>query len=275
MKKRFFLKQSILLGVSLVSVTLLDKRSQAKQNFFNLFDSSVSTDSINTQLIAQKPKLTFPPVPEEDAENGRNSNAHLAGTPESTAGEKQAFIQEITQYAQPLEKEHGVPACVVIAIAVFLSGFGRNRVAYYANNLFRIRYVNRRKGCRDGSCDNVKTYQLKGQPNELANTAIMINKKYGDNDRFVFDEESRSGNRYRVFDSYQEGVNFLVKEVFLKNADYKTALDKYKNNLSVLGANKAGKQLAFELAEAGFVFMQPQDFQAGVGKVMDEWKLCP
>ena len=137
-----------------------------------------------------------------------------------------------------------------------------------------MKYVNRKKDCRDGSCENIKTYQLIGQDNELANTAVMITKKYGDDDRFVFDESRRSGNRYRVFNSYQESVNFLVTETWLKNEKYKAALDKYQINVKSLGMNKAAKQFSFDLAAAGFSRLTPQAYQEAIAKVIDEWKLC-
>jgi uncharacterized FlgJ-related protein len=167
-----------------------------------------------------------------------------------------------------------VPACIITAIAIFETNFGRTRVAYYANNLFKLKYINRKKDCRDGSCENIKTYQLKGQNNELANTAIMITKKYGDDDRFVFDESRRSDDRYRVFKSYQESVNFLVTETWLKNEEYKAALDKYQTNLKSLGMNKAAKQFSFDLAQAGFSRSTPQVYQEGIEKAINEWKLC-
>lgn len=271
MQRRFLFKKSVMFGLSTFSAVIIGKRVLAGQSSPHSFSSETS----ERLWLAQKPTLKFPPVPEEDPENGRNSNAHLPGNPELTATEKQAFIKEITQYALPLEKEYQVPACVIVAIAVFLSSFGRTREAYYANNLFRLKYINRKKDCRDGSCENIKTYQLVGQPNELANTSITIVKKYGDDDRAVFDESRRSGNRYRVFDSYQQSVDFLVKEVWLKNENYKAAIDRYNNNLKTLGANKAGQQFALEIATAGFIFMQPQVFQEGVAKAMQDWKLCP
>jgi flagellum-specific peptidoglycan hydrolase FlgJ len=272
MKRRIFLSNSLIFGTSIFSTAVFAKLSLARQSLSSSRDSAPLI--FNETLLAQKPNLTFPPVPEEDPDNGRNSNAQRAGTPEPTPTEKQAFIKEISGYALPLEKQYGVPACVIIAIAVFSSGFGRTRIAYYANNLFNLKYINRKKDCRDGSCENIKTYQLKGQDNELANTAIMITKKYGDDDRFVFDESRRSGNRYRVFNSYQESVNFLVTEVWLKDEKYKAAFEQYQTNMKTLGANKAAKQFVFDLASAGFTFSPAKDYQESVGKVMDEWNLC-
>ena len=272
MERRSFLRNSLIFGTSIFSSLVFAKLSMGRQSLSNSRDSAPLM--FNETLLAEKPKLIFPPVPEEDPDNGRNSNAHRPGTPEATSTEKQAFIKEITGYALPLEKQYGVPACVIIAIAIFSSSFGRSRVAYYANNLFNLKYINRKKDCRDGSCENIQTYQLKGQDNELANTAIMITKKYGDEDRFVFDESRRSGNRYRVFNSYQDSANFLVTEVWLKDKEYKAAFGQYQTNVKTLGANKAAKQFIFDLAAAGFTFTPAKDYQESVGKVIDEWKLC-
>jgi uncharacterized FlgJ-related protein len=272
MERRNFLKNSLIFGASIFSTLVFAKLSMSRQILFSSRNSSPLISS--ETLLVEKPKLTFPPVPEEDSENGRNSNANLPGIPEATPTEKQAFINQISGYALPLEKQYGVPACIITAIAIFETNFGHTRVAYYANNLFKLKYINRKKDCRDGSCDNVKTYQLVGQENELANTAIMITKKYGDNDRFVFDESRRSGNRYRVFNSYQESVNFLVTETWLKNEEYKTALDKYQINVKSLGMNKAAKQFSFDLAAAGFSRLSPQVYQEAIGKVIDQWNLC-
>jgi hypothetical protein len=274
MERRSFLKNLLILSTSIFSSVTFAKLSIARQTLSN----SLKTDEFllisNETLLAEKPKLTFPSIPEEDPDNGRNSNAHLPGTPEPTPTEKQSFIKEISGYALPLEKQYGVPACVITAIAIFETNFGRTRVAYYANNLFKLKYINRKKDCRDGSCENIKTYQLIGQDNELANTAVMITKKYGDDDRFVFDESRRSGNRYRVFNSYQESVNFLVTETWLKNEKYKAALDKYQTNVKSLGMNKAAKQFSFDLAAAGFSRLTPQAYQEAIAKVIDEWRLC-
>ena len=272
MERRSFLRNSLILGTSIFSSLVFAKLSMARQSSSSFGDSAPLVS--NETLLAEKSKLTFPPVPEEDPDNGRNSNAHLPGTPEATPTEKQAFIKEITGYALPLEKQYGVPACVITAIAIFETNFGRTRVAYYANNLFKLKYINRKKDCRDGSCENIKTYQLVGQDNELANTAIMITKKYGDKDRFVFDESRRSGNRYRVFNSYQESVNFLVTETWLKNEEYKSALGKYQTNVKSLGMNKAAKQFSFDLAAAGFSRLTPQAYQEAIGKAIDQWNLC-
>lgn len=274
MARRLFLKELAILVISFFSVVIKGKSSLARQI---LLDSSgrQRTQTLPQELmLAQKPKLIFPPVPADDPDNGFNTNAHLPGTPEPTASEKLAFIQEITQYALPLEKQYGVPACAITAIAAFETNFGHTRIAYYANNLFKLKYINRKKGCQDGSCENIKTYQLVGQPNEIANTAIIISESYGDN-RFVFDESRRFGNRYRVFDSYQDSVNFLVTEVLLKKENYKAALEKYQANLKTLGASKAASQFLLDLATEGFTITNPQTYQNNVTKIMDEWKLCP
>ena len=140
MERRSFLRNSLIFGTSIFSSLVFVKLSIARQN---LSSSHNLTPSIsNETLLAEKSKLTFPPVPEEDPDNGRNSNAHLPGTPEATPTEKQAFIKEISGYALPLEKQYGVPACIITAIAIFETNFGRTRVAYYANNLFKLKYLN-------------------------------------------------------------------------------------------------------------------------------------
>jgi hypothetical protein len=274
MERRSFLKNSLILSTSIFSSVTFAKLSIARQTLSNSLKIDEFLLMPNETLLAEKPKLTFPPVPEEDPENGRNSNAHRPGTPEASPVEQQAFVKEITEYALPLEKKYGIPACVITAIAIFETSFGRTRVAYYANNLFRLKYINRKKNCRDGSCENIKTYQLVGQENEQYNRAIIILKKYGDNDRFVFDKSRRSGNRYRVFNSYQESVNFLVTEVWLKDEKYKLAVDKYQANVQILGINKAAKQFVLDLASEGFSPLKAKDYQERIGKVIDEWKLC-
>ncbi|MEB3189115.1 MAG: glucosaminidase domain-containing protein [Snowella sp.] len=274
MARRLFLKELAILVISFFSVVARGKSSLARQVLSDASDRQPPETLPQELMLAQKPKLTFPPVPADDPDKGFNTNAHLPGIPEPIASEKQAFIKEITQYALPLEKQYGVPACVITAIAAFETNFGHTRIAYYANNLFKLKYINRKKGCHDGSCENIKTYQLVGQPNEIANTAIIISESYGDN-RFVFDESRRFGNRYRVFDSYQDSVNFLVTEVWLKKEDYKAALEKYQANLKTLGASKAASQFLLDLATEGFTITTPQTYQNNVTKIMDEWKLCP
>lgn len=274
MARRSFLKELAILVISFFSVVIQGKSSLARQIFLDSSGRQRTQTRPQELMLAQKPKLIFPPVPADDPDNGFNTNAHLPGTPEPTASEKLAFIQVITQYALPLEKQYGVPACAITAIAAFETNFGHTRIAYYANNLFKLKYINRKKGCHDGSCENIKTYQLIGQPNEIANTAIIISESYGDN-RFVFDESRRFGNRYRVFDSYQDSVNFLVTEVLLKKENYKAALEKYQANLKTLGASKAASQFLLDLATEGFTLMNPQIYRNSVIKIMNEWKLCP
>lgn len=275
MDRRAFVNHLFLSVSAFLGTTLSAKRVHSATHKATL-DSRLSLPLQEEQLLAQKPNLTFSPVPAEDKEKGMNSNAHVPGTPEPSDVEKQAFIKTITQYAQTAEKQHNVPACVIVGLAIAESQFGRTRIAYYANNLFKLKYVNRKKGCYDGSCDNVKTYQLVGQPNEVANYAIMITESFG-NDRFVFDEGRRFGNRYRVFDSYQDSVNFLVTEVWLKDPDYQKVVAQYASNVKSLGKEAAAKQFVVELVEEGFgqaPGSKAKDYVQKVHGIMEQWKLC-
>jgi len=240
------------------------------------FHLSSSLHPQSSLQLAQKPNLTFPPVPAEDKEKGLNSNAHAPGTPELRETEKQDFIKMVTQPAQVMEKQYNIPACAVVAMAIVDSHFGRTRIAHYANNLFKLKYINRKKGCHDGSCEEVKTYQLIGQPNEVSNHALMITESFG-GERFIFDESRRFGNRYRVFDSYQESVNFLVEEVWLKVPDYKKVVDQYQSKLKVLNKKRATQEFISELTMVGFAQIpgsKPKDYIKTIYDAIDKWSLC-
>ncbi len=277
MYRRAFINHLLLSTGALLGTILTAKTvNSATKHATNHVTPDSSFPLQDQSLLAQKSNLSFPPVPAEDKEKGLNSNAYAPGTPEPSEADKQAFIKTMMQYAQAVEKQYNVPACVIVALAIAESQFGRTRIAYHANNLFKLKYINRKKGCYDGSCDNVKTYQLVGQPNEVANYAIMITESFGDN-RFLFEESRRFGNRYRVFDSYQDSVNFLVTEVWLKDPDYKKAVDQYSSNVKSLGKEAAAKQFVVALVEEGFAQVpgsKTKDYVQTVNGIIEQWKLC-
>jgi hypothetical protein len=273
MRRRKALKKCLIFGTSVFSFLAFSNISvaQKKLSSFNL--STNSNSLTDNSLIAKKTNLVFPPIPEENPETGLNSNAHLPGNPESTMREKEAFIEEINQYALPFKEKYGIPTGVITAIAIVESHFGRTRVAYYANNLFKIKYINLRKGRYDGSWENIKTYQLVGQSNEAPNTAVLIKKNYGDDNKLVLDQARRFDNRYRVFNTYQECVDFLVNDLWLKDEYYKAAIEKYKTNIIALGRNNAAKQLGFDLGMKKLNSTAINAYQSSIAKIIDEWKL--
>src|SRR5690606_16998307 len=75
----------------------------------------------------------------------------------STFGQKKfsptSYISEHKNVAQQLMRETGVPASVILAVAIHESAYGNSRIARYLNNHFGIQGKNNSKKIRDHSKD--------------------------------------------------------------------------------------------------------------------------
>ena len=201
-------------------------------------------------------------LPFENKETGRNSNVYLSlqGTPPIQY--KQDFVNEISVYAKEANKKWNIPASAIIGMAIIESGYGTTRIAINANNLF---------GIKVWGYNPSNAWQLKGQPNEDYE-AIPVLADYGE-DRKVYDETQRRDNWYRMFDSYEEVVNYLAGSLLL-NQRYGFALISYENRLkSGWGYEQAANQYVYEIADAGFNHLGGMYYRNILEKVMTEWDL--
>ena len=157
-------------------------------------------------------------LPFEDANIGKNSNAYLP-TYSPSMDSKTSFMDEISIYAKKANEKWGIPASAIIGMAAVESGYGTTRIAVNANNIFGIKVwvTNPSQG-----------WQLKGQPDEN-NGTVPVLANYG-KDQLIYDEAGRVDNWYRMFDDYEDAVNYLAG-TFLLNQRYGFAKTNYENNL--------------------------------------------
>lgn len=214
-----------------------------------------------TTIKANANVLNF--LPFEDNEHGRNSNAYLSiyGTPSDEL--KQNFVDEITIHAKDASENWGIPASVIIGMAIIESGYGSTRIALNANNIF---------GIKTWGYNPSNAWQLKGQPNEDFDNTIPVIANYG-TDRIVYDETKRRDNWYRMFDSYEETINYLAGNLLLNNR-YGFARENYAERMKYgWSIEKATKQYLFEIAEAGYNHLGGDYYRNLVGNKMEQWNL--
>jgi hypothetical protein len=80
-----------------------------------------------------------------------------------TAEEKQAFVNEISPYAQEAERRYGVPAAALIAMACNEGGYGFTRTALQANNIYGWKYYG--TGAAEGRNKWILSCQPASDPN--------------------------------------------------------------------------------------------------------------
>lgn len=202
------------------------------------------------------------PLPFEDAELGRNSNAYLSIYKNISTQRKENFINDISIHAMKASEKWGIPASAIMGMAILESGFGTTRIAINANNIFGIKVWG----------DNPKNaWQLKGQPDEdYEPVPVLVD--YGA-DRKIFDESKRRDNWYRAFSSYKEAVDYLAG-TFLLNDRYRFAKTNYEKRIkNGWSLEKASKNYLYDIANAGYNHLGGDYYRNKVGKVMDEWDL--
>ncbi|WP_096200550.1 S-layer homology domain-containing protein [Bacillus sp. FJAT-45350] len=218
-------------------------------------------------LVAINPfasfSATFPPVPHENSDLGRNTNAYLAATNGPSLSQQEAFVKEVSKHAVKASETWGVPASAIIGMAIIESGYGTTRIAHHANNIF---------GIKVWGFNPSNAWQLVGQPDEDFDRAIPVIADNGDN-RKVFDETQRRDNWYRMFNSYEHAINFLAGTL-LQNNRYGFARDQYQQNLSNgVSIEESSKQYLFDIANAGYNHLGGDYYRENVGRLMDRWNL--
>ncbi|RHW34054.1 Parasporal protein [Lysinibacillus yapensis] len=201
-------------------------------------------------------------LPFEDKKLGRNSHAYLSiyGVPSTQM--KEAFVDKIAVYAMQANEEWGIPASVVIGMAILESGYGTTRIAINANNIF---------GIKVWGVNPNNAWQLKGQPDEDYEPVPVL-ADYGEN-RKVFDEGKRRDNWYRAFSSYKEAVDYLAGNLLL-NQRYGFAKTNYEERVkSGWSFEQASKQYLYDIANAGYNHLGGEYYRNIVGSRMDEWDL--
>lgn len=117
-----------------------------------------------------------------------------------TLGERDSFVAEVSEYAQAAERQHGVPAAAILAMACNESGFGWTRIALNANNLFGWKWT---------SLDAA-----------------------GGREYWVLQEQPASdpNNRYVKFTDRRDAVLFVAEKLATATR-YKPTTDRYKSDL--------------------------------------------
>ncbi|SOC43202.1 S-layer homology domain-containing protein [Ureibacillus acetophenoni] len=216
-------------------------------------------------LINSNPQITnansINPVPIEDPQIGKNSNAYLPVFYPSTQMKKD-FVNEISQYAIEANKKWGIPASAIIGMAMIESGYGTTRIAINANNIF---------GIKVWGYSPSNAWQLQGQPDEDYE-AIPVIANYGA-DRKIYDESKRRDNWYRAFDSYKGAVDYLAGGLLL-NQRYRFAKTNYDERLkSGWSFKNASKYYLYDIANAGYNHLGGEYYKNKVGLIMDQWDL--
>lgn len=202
------------------------------------------------------------PLPFEDAQLGRNSNAYLSIYSNLSTQMKESFINKISIPAMEANEKWGIPASVIIGMAILESGYGTTRIGIHANNFF---------GIKVWGYNPVNAWQLKGQPDEdYEPVPILVDYGY---DRKIFDESKRRDNWYRKFNSHKEAVDYLAGNLLL-NQRYGFAKTNYEKRIkNGWSLEKAAKEYLYDIAEAGYNHLGGEYYRNKVGKVIDEWNL--
>ena len=205
---------------------------------------------------------TINPLPFEDPQLGRNSNAYLSIYPNQSFQMKENFVKKISIHAMEANEKWGIPASAIIGMAILESGYGTTRIAVHANNFF---------GIKVWGYNPKNAWQLKGQPDEDYEPVPVLTD-YG-TDRKIFDETKRRDNWYRAFSSYKEAVDYLAGNLLL-NQRYGFAKTNYEQRIKAgWSFEKAAKEYLYDIAEAGYNHLGGDYYRNKVGKVIDEWNL--
>ena len=202
------------------------------------------------------------PVPFEDAQLGRNSNAYLSTYSNVSTQMKESFINKISIPAMEANEKWGIPASAIIGMAILESGYGTTRIAIHANNFF---------GIKVWGYNPKNAWQLKGQPDEdYEPVPVLVDYGY---DRKIFDESKRRDNWYRKFNSSKEAVDYLAGNLLL-NSRYRFAKTNYEQRIkNGWSLEKAAKEYLYDIAEAGYNHLGGEYYRNKVGKIIDDWNL--
>jgi hypothetical protein len=118
-----------------------------------------------------------------------------------TLAERDAYVADISQYAQEAEATYGTPAAAITAMASNECGFGFTRIALYANNLFGFKWTSYEQAGGRGY------YVLENQP------------------------ASDPGNKYIKFADRRDAVLYVGQRLGTTTR-YKPATDRYQSDLA-------------------------------------------
>lgn len=221
----------------------------------------ISLLAVNINLMVPEASI-INPLPFEDKQLGRNSNAYLSTYSNLSNQMKENFINKMAVPAMEANEEWGIPASAIIGMAILESGYGTTRVAINANNFF---------GIKVWGYNPKNAWQLKGQPDEDYEPVPVL-ADYG-YDRKIFDESKRRDNWYRIFASHKEAVDYLAGNLLL-NQRYRFAKTNYEERIkNGWSLEKAAKEYLYDIAEAGYNHLGGEYYRNKVGKIIDEWNL--
>ena len=118
-----------------------------------------------------------------------------------TLADRDAYVADISQYAQEAETMYGTPAAAITAMASNECGFGFTRIALYANNLFGFKWTSYEQAGGRGY------YVLENQP------------------------ASDPGNKYIKFADRRDAVLYVAQRLGTTTR-YKPATDRYQSDLA-------------------------------------------
>lgn len=212
-----------------------------------------------TMGVLAETNISFPPVPAEDRQKGKNDNAYLCAIGHPTEEEKQAFLSEAKEGAVKLSRLHGVPASALAGMAVNESCYGYTRTGLFANNYFGMKKWTR-------SSDD--SYQITGQPDEDSGKVRVL--EVLPSGQKIFDEKPRRDNRYWKFNSKGDAMQYLVEEFLMKKKSYRLVIQKYQDRIKTgTLAKEASREFLCELAAAGYNHLGCNYYRKTVGAVID------
>ena len=210
--------------------------------------------------------MVFPPLPYQERELGRNSNAYNPCLNDLYRAQT-AFMERIKPICQKMEERYGVPAAFLGAQIAQESGCGTTRIAHYANNLTALKFVMRwgQEDDLSGSALGAKTWQLVGQPDEAWDGSVVVVENLGDDDRLIFDEDRRYDNWYYAADSEEEFLDFYCRvciwgtsfgRLYPEYLKLHKALRNYHANLDRMSKKGAVAYLAYEFGLRGYCHVE-------------------
>ncbi len=211
--------------------------------------------------------LKFPPTPNEDPVNGKNSNAYLA-LKSATHAEKLAFIGKYAQDVQMIALSKGLPASAVLAMMALESGYGFTRTAYLANNFFGAKNW----GGKWKSRYSQAVYQLKGQPDE-GEAEIIETLPTG---QVLYNEDKRPDNLYFSLPTPQDCIKLFVNEWICEGTFVKKYMEMpklYQENRKKMNRRDAAMQFLYDIAARGYCHLGGDYYRATVGNILDFHRL--
>jgi hypothetical protein len=139
-----------------------------------------------------------------------------------TEAEKRSFVEAALPTAQDLERNGGVPAAGILAMASLESGFGFTRTAQFADNLFGWKYTT------DAAADGRASWTLGCQP------------------------ATDPGNKYVMFRDHNDSLSFVGRKL-AQLASYKKVTAQYHaDRAAALPVEEAVRRWVHGIQAAGY-----------------------